>query len=240
MPLFFILLSALAFPLLMAAATTPTIAEAQAFMDRAEAELLKIGVPQQRGWIQETYITDDSELLAASENERVIARTTELINEGKRFEALNLPPDLKRKFLLMKLSLTMPAPKDAKLREELTQVAASLDGSYGKGKYCPGGDKEPCFGIDDLDERLAKSRDPKEIADLWTGWHKIGALMRERYARFVDLLKPVRANWDSPTPACSGARVTTCPPNSFPPSWSGSGKRSSLFITSCTPTFAAS
>lgn len=172
----------------MTAATTPTVAEAQAFMDRAEAELLKIGVLQQRAaWIQETYITDDSELLAASENERVIARTTELINEGKRFEALNLPPDLKRKFLLLKLSLTMPAPKDAKLREELTQVAASLDGSYGKGKYCPGGDKEPCLGIDDLDERLAKSRDPKEIADLWAGWHKIGAPMRERYARFVDL-----------------------------------------------------
>src|SRR5580698_3139127 len=183
-----IVLSLLAFPLLMTAATTPTIAEAQAFMDRAEAELLKIGTLQQRAeWIQETYITDDSELLAASENERVIARTTELINEGKRFEALNLPPDLKRKFLLMKLSLTMPAPKDAKLREELTQVAASLDGSYGKGKYCPGGDKEPCLGIDDLDERLAKSRDPKEIADLWAGWHKVGAPMRDRYARFVDL-----------------------------------------------------
>ncbi|MGA2712691.1 MAG: M2 family metallopeptidase [Bryobacteraceae bacterium] len=188
MPVFLILLSVLAFPLLMTAAATPTVAEAQAFMDRAEAELLKIGTLQQRaGWIQETYITDDSELLSASENERVIARTTELINEGKRFEALNLPPDLKRKFLLLKLSLTMPAPKDAKLREELTQIAASLDGSYGKGKYCPGGDKEPCLSIDDLDERLAKSRDPKEIADLWTGWHKVGAPMRDRYARFVEL-----------------------------------------------------
>jgi len=183
-----IALSLLALPVLMAAAAAPTVAEAQAFMDRAEAELLKIGILQQRaGWIQETYIIDDSELLAASENERVIARTTELINEGKRFEALNLPPDLKRKFLLLKLSLTMPAPKEAKLREELTQIAASLDGSYGKGKYCPGGDKEPCLGIDDLDERLAKSRDPKEIADLWTGWHKVGAPMRDRYARFVEL-----------------------------------------------------
>ena len=83
-----ILLSLLAFPLLMAAAPAPTIADAQAFMNRAEAELLKMGTLQQRaGWIQETYITDDSELLAASENDRVIARTTELINEGKRFES---------------------------------------------------------------------------------------------------------------------------------------------------------
>jgi peptidyl-dipeptidase A len=178
----------LAFPAFLTAAAAPTVAEARAFMDRAEAELLNITVLGQRaGWVEETYITDDTELLAASENERLIARTTELIDEGKRFESIPLPPDLKRKFLLLKLSLTMPAPKNAKLREELTQVAASLDGSYGKGKYCPGGPKEKCFGIDDLDDKLAKSRDPKEIAAMWVGWHKVGAPMRERYARFVEL-----------------------------------------------------
>ena len=175
-----ITLALLAFPLLLTAAAAPTVAEAQSFMDRAEAELLKLGTLQQRaGWVEETYITDDTELLSASQNEKVIARTTELIAEAKRFDSLNLPPDLKRKFLLLKLSLTMPAPKDARLREELTQVAASLDGSYGKGKYCPGGDKEPCLGIDDLDERLAKSRNTKDILNYWTGWHKIGAPMRD-------------------------------------------------------------
>ncbi len=172
----------------MAAATQPTVAEAKAFMDKAEAEILKITVIQQRAqWVQETYITDDTELLAADQNEKSIARTTELIEESKRFDSLKLPADLRRKFLLLKLSLTMPAPKNAALREELTQVAASLDGSYGKGKYCPGGEKEPCFGIDDLEEKLAKSRDPKEIEAMWTGWHKVGPPMRDRYARFVEL-----------------------------------------------------
>lgn len=183
-----IALSMLALPLMVAAAPAPTVADAKAFMDRAEAELLKTYTLQQRAqWIQETYITDDSELLAANWNDRVIARVTELIAQGKRFESLNLPPDLKRKFLLLKLSLTMPAPAEARLREELTQVAASLDGSYGKGKYCPGGDNEPCLGIDDLEERLAKSRNPTDILNVWTGWHKVGAPMRDRYARFVEL-----------------------------------------------------
>jgi peptidyl-dipeptidase A len=188
MKLLSIILVLLAFPIFLIAAAPPTVAEAKAFMDRADAEMLKMLTLQQRAqWVQETYITGDTELLSASEDERVIARTTELIDQSKRFDSLKLPPDLKRKFLLLKLSLTMPAPKDAKLREELTQVAASLNGSYGKGKYCPGGDKEPCLGIDDLDEKLAKSRDPKEIADLWAGWHKVGAPMRDRYARFVEL-----------------------------------------------------
>jgi peptidyl-dipeptidase A len=185
---FSIVISLLALPVFLAAASSPTVADAKAFMDRAEAELLKLTTFQERAqWVQETYITDDTELLSASEDERVIARTTELIGESKRFDSLKLPPDLKRKFLLLKLSLTMPAPKDAKLREELTQVASSLNGSYGKGKYCPGGEKEPCFGIDDLDEKLAKSRDPGEITAMWTGWHKVGAPMRDRYARFVEL-----------------------------------------------------
>ncbi len=176
-------------PILVALLARPvTVTDARAFMDRAEAELMKLTILGNRaGFVQETYITDDTELLAADQNERIIARTTELVDEGKQYESLNLPPDLKRKFLLLKLSLTMPAPKNAKLREELTQVAASLDGSYGKGKYCPGGPKEPCLGIDDLDEKLAKSRDPKEIAAIWAGWHKVGAPMRDRYARFVDL-----------------------------------------------------
>ncbi|HWF06970.1 MAG TPA: M2 family metallopeptidase [Bryobacteraceae bacterium] len=182
-----IVIALLGLPMLLAAAA-PTVAEAQAFMDKAEAELLKMTVLQQRAeWVQETYITDDTEILSAAENERVIGRTTELINESKRFDSLKLPADLKRKFLLLRLSLTMPAPKDAKLREELTQVAASLDGSYGKGKYCPGGDKEPCLGIDDLDEKMAKSRAPGDLSSMWVGWHKVGAPMRDRYARFVEL-----------------------------------------------------
>ncbi|HEX4135255.1 MAG TPA: M2 family metallopeptidase [Bryobacteraceae bacterium] len=187
MRLFRIALPLLAFSVSMVAAP-PTVADAKAFMDRAEADLLKMTVLQQRAqWVQETYITDDTELLAANADERVIALTTDLINESRKFDSLALPADLKRKFLLLRLSLTMPAPKDPKLREELTQVAASLDGSYGKGKYCPGGEKEPCYGIDDLEEKMAKSRDPKEIAAIWTGWHKVGAPMRTRYARFVEL-----------------------------------------------------
>jgi peptidyl-dipeptidase A len=169
-------------------ATAPTVASAQAFIDKAEAELLKLSIMGARAeWVDETYITDDTDLLAAAENERLIARTTALADQAKSFSGLNLPADIRRKILLLKLSLTLPAPHDAALREELTQVASSLNGSYGKGKYCPDGGvtNTPCLGIDDLDERMAQSRDPKELAAMWTGWHKVGAPMRDRYARFV-------------------------------------------------------
>ena len=171
-----------------AAGDKPTVADAQAFMDKAEEELLALtNMAGRAGWVQETFITDDTELIAAKENERLIARTTELFNESKKFDGLQLPSDLARKFLLLKLSLPLPAPSDPKLREELTQVAASLDGSYGRGKYCPGDDQAKCMGIDALDVKLARSRDPKEMEDLWVGWHKVGAPMKDRYARLVEL-----------------------------------------------------
>ena len=169
-------------------APPPTVAEARAFLDKANSELLELtNFASRAGWVQETFITDDTVFISAKENERVIARTTELVEQSKRFDSLDLPADLKRQFLLMKLSLTLPAPNDPKLRTELTQVAAGLNASYGKGKYCPGGDESKCMGIDDLDVRMAESRDPKELEDLWVGWHKVGAPMRDPYARFVEL-----------------------------------------------------
>jgi len=55
----------LVLPVFLMAAAVPTAADAKAFMDRAEAELLKAGTLQQRAqWVQETYITDDTDLLA--------------------------------------------------------------------------------------------------------------------------------------------------------------------------------
>jgi peptidyl-dipeptidase A len=174
----------------MFAVPAVSVDDARAFMEKAETELLVLGNEAARAqWIQETYITQDTEAQSAKANERIIALSTELVDQSKQFEALDLPPDLKRKFLLLRLSLGLPAPHDVKLRQRLTEVAASLDGSYGSGKYCPDDAANPgkCIGIDDIDVRMAKSRDPKELTTLWVGWHKVGAPMRDRYADLVNL-----------------------------------------------------
>src|SRR5882757_7651603 len=85
-------------------AAGPTVASARAFMDKAEAELLKLNILGARAeWVDETYINDDTDLLTAAENDRLIARTTELADQTKAFNGLDLPTDLKRKILLLKL-----------------------------------------------------------------------------------------------------------------------------------------
>ena len=43
------------------------------------------------------------------------------------------------------------------------------------------------MGIDEISAIMAKSHDPVELAKLWVGWHAIGAPMKDKYARFVEL-----------------------------------------------------
>src|SRR6476469_4200671 len=116
---------------------TATVAEAQAFMKKAEDQLLDLSVRAGRaGWVQENFITDDTETMSAQANERLTAVVTQLALDARRFEGLKLPPELARKFLLLKLSLVAPAPNNDAERKELTELASKLDGMYGKGKYC--------------------------------------------------------------------------------------------------------
>src|SRR5713226_4368330 len=165
---------------------SPTVAEAEAFMKNAEARLAELNTKvNQAGWVHENFITEDTEALSADANDELTAVTTELVEQGKRFDGLKMPADLSRKFLLLKLSLTAPGPKDPALRKEMNDIAAALDSEYGKGKYCPTPDK--CLDITAIEKIMGESRDPNELKDMWTGWHAVGAPVRKRYARFVDL-----------------------------------------------------
>jgi peptidyl-dipeptidase A len=182
------MVSALIFLFVMQAyaASKPTVAEAEQFMKQAEARLNEIAVKANRaGWVQENFITDDTQALSADGQDQLTAATTELIEQAKRFDGLSLPPELARKFMLLRLSLTAPAPKDPALRKEMTQIGASLDADYGKGKYCRKPDD--CLDITAIEKIMGDSRDPNELKDVWLGWHKVGAPMRQRYARFVQL-----------------------------------------------------
>jgi peptidyl-dipeptidase A len=173
-----------------AAALQATPADAEAFMRDAESRLQEAVVKASRAvWVQETYITEDTEALAASANEEVLATTTALVNDAKRFQAASLTPVLQRKFTLLKLALTSPAPNNPAERRELAQIGTWLDGTYGKGKYCPktGPFAGKCLGQDEMEEAFATTQDEAVLRDLWIGWHSFAPQMRQRYARGVEL-----------------------------------------------------
>src|SRR5215212_7846208 len=162
--------------------------ETEKFLQDAEKRLLDLNIKAGRAdWVKSTYITDDTEALAAEANENLIAATTELAEQARKFEKLDLSPEAKRKLKLLKLALTLPAPKDPAERGELTKITASMEGEYGKGKYCPDGDKGKCLSLPDLENIINNSRDPEELKKAWVGWHQIAIPIRKEYVRFVEL-----------------------------------------------------
>ena len=172
----------------------PTVAEAQAFLDRANADLLELYTDASRAeWLAEIDINEDTEATTALLNKQATAHALELTEESHRFDHVELPADLRRQIMLMQVNAPA-APKDPKLLAEQTLLAAQLTGMYGKGKYCPDAPEgsaaatgAKCLGIDAISDKMAKSHDPEELTKLWVGWHAIGAPMREKYARFIEL-----------------------------------------------------
>jgi peptidyl-dipeptidase A len=160
---------------------------ADEFVARANGELLEIGKESARaGWVQLTYITPDTEALAAKATEREQAVYAKVIAESKTLDDDSMSEESTRAIGLLKLGLDAPAPDDPEKRAELAELETRLTSMYGAGKYCPSG-PESCRNIDEISETLATSRDWDEQLEAWTGWHTISPPMRKHYQRFVEL-----------------------------------------------------
>jgi peptidyl-dipeptidase A len=168
------------------AAEPPTAESARKFVDGAEQNLLKLWIDAGRAdWVKSTFITDDTEVLAAQANEKSISAGVAYAKQATRFDKLSLDAETARKLRLLKLSLTVAAPADPAEAAELTRLGAAMEGMYGKGKYCPEPDK--CLSLEDITRVMATSRDAKELLDVWAGWHSIAPPIKEKYVRYVEL-----------------------------------------------------
>jgi peptidyl-dipeptidase A len=166
----------------------PTVEQANVFLDDAEKRLQDLNVKQSRAsWVQENFITVDTEAMAADAGEVLNTLSVELAKQAARFDGLNLTPVMARKMKLLKLSAGFPAPSNPAEQKELAEILASLDGDYGRGKWCPDGDKGKCLDVTAIGKLMAESRDSEELKRAWIGWHAVGAPMRQRYARMVEL-----------------------------------------------------
>jgi peptidyl-dipeptidase A len=168
--------------------SAPTPEEAQKFIEAAEQRLFDLGVKAQRAaWVQENFITVDTEGIAADLGEQANTAATQYAKQAHRFDHVQLSSELSRKRLLLELASGFPAPDDPKAQKELAQLLSSLDGDYGKGKWCPDGAAKPCLDVTAVGKLMATSRNPDELKRAWVGWHAVGAPMRQRYSRVVEL-----------------------------------------------------
>lgn len=163
-----------------------TVAEAEAFIKDAELRLEKLSNSAQRAdWVNQTHITDDTEAMAAQAGELALAAAGEIALASRRYNALPLSADSKRKLMLLQLSLSISNDKD---REEYTRLASAMSGEYGKAKYCrKPGDPSSCLDLGQMEAIMATSRDPALLKEIWVGWHQQSLKYKDSYAQFVAL-----------------------------------------------------
>jgi peptidyl-dipeptidase A len=160
------------------------------FLDEANATLLRLSIEaNQAGWVQQTYITQDTEAISARADQAFVTALTGYSKQAARMDASGATDEEQRQLAVLKNTLTMAAPSDPKEAGELTQLVTSMGGVYGRGEYCPNGGEsaEGCLDVEEITEILATSRDPARLLDVWEGWRTIAPPMRESYRRFVDL-----------------------------------------------------
>jgi peptidyl-dipeptidase A len=138
-------------------------------------------------WLQATYITDDSQLIASKANEEFLGWQARRIEESKRFNGVQgLKPETARAILLLR-NVSAPPPSDPKLQAELATILSRMEANYGAGKWC----KTPaeCLNLSDIEKIID---DPKQTPDArlaaWKGWHETARAIRTDYARFVEIV----------------------------------------------------
>ncbi len=104
------------------------------FVARAEKELDDFSTPaQQAAWINATYITDDTDAIAA----RFGAEGTEMqvrfaLEAAKYASVPGLSFDTRRKIDLLRSGLTLPAPTTPGAAGELATIVTRMSSRYGK------------------------------------------------------------------------------------------------------------
>ncbi|WP_436609546.1 M2 family metallopeptidase [Sorangium sp. So ce1024] len=165
---------------------TPVAEEAARFIEEAESQLHALSTHNNRAaWVAATYITEDTQILAATASAKLLAVQADLAKRADRFRDAALPYDVRRRIDLLRTSLTLYAPADPARTQELATIASRLEAVYGAGKYCPEGGQ--CLDLEALGKIMAKSRDPEELKRAWIGWRTVSAPMRGDFTRLVEL-----------------------------------------------------
>jgi peptidyl-dipeptidase A len=163
-----------------------SIEDARAFIEKAEADLETVWEHSARAaWVQANFITEDTEILSSRANEKATALTVQLAGEALRFKDLEMPAELERKLLLLRLALTVPAPVNAEETSELSRIQTRMESVYGRGKFCP--EMGECWDLQEMSRMLVESRDPSLLLNVWKGWRTVSPAMRQDFERYVEL-----------------------------------------------------
>lgn len=200
------------------APTGPTVEDARAFIEQTEKQLRTAWTARERlSFLANTFITHDTETLVAQASESVMELESKKIKEAARFSNVTMPPELRRKFENLRNAQVLASPTDAAERTELAQIAAMMEGHYGKAEYCPPKMQNPgqppkCLKLDELERWVRPGKSYDEQLDAWQGWHEQAKPLRKPYERYIALAnKGARAQGYADTGAMWRAKYDMAP-----------------------------
>ncbi|ANU07772.1 M2 family metallopeptidase [Paraurantiacibacter namhicola] len=158
------------------------------FVAAAEADWLEFSNTAARvSWVNATYITEDTDALAAQYGAIATEKSVYYALEAAKYATIpGLDPVVKRKLDKMRNSIVMPAPTTAGAADEMNEIATKLGSQYGKGKGTLNG--QPIAGVDIEAEMGNLDRTPAELQEMWVSWHSnVGAPMKDDYTRMVGI-----------------------------------------------------
>ena len=158
------------------------------WVEMVEQDLFDYSVRASRVyWVNATYITHDTNALAAQVGAEGTEKSVNYALEAAKFAQVEgLDPDVARKLDILRNGIVLPAPTTEGAAGELNRIATDLQSQYGKGKGTLNG--EPISGSDIEAEMGNLEHTPEEYAEMWASWHdNVGAPMKEDYARLVEI-----------------------------------------------------
>ena len=119
---------AVAHTVVPAASATPTAAEADAFIAAVEKDLLEYAVEaSQVNWVNSTYITEDTDALAAKINAVGTEKSVQYALEAAKFAQVpGLSYDTKRKLDILRTGIVLPAPTTPGAAERVNEIQTRL------------------------------------------------------------------------------------------------------------------
>jgi len=158
------------------------------FIAAAEKDLFDFSVDNARiNWVNYTYLTDDTDALAAQSNGLLTEKQVAYAVEAAKFSKLpGLDADVSRKLGILRQGIVLPAPTTPGAATQLSEIGTRLASTYGKGRGTLDG--KEINGSDIESEMGNLTHTPAEFAEMWTTWHdNVGKPMKGDYVKMVGI-----------------------------------------------------
>ncbi|MEX0644693.1 MAG: M2 family metallopeptidase [Parvularculaceae bacterium] len=174
--------------------------EAAAFVDKVEKTYAEAYVEASRiAWVNSTYITFDTDWLVEKNNAELTKLAVDFANEAKKFNDVELSPDVRRKIDFIKQGITLPASTKEGAADELAKLATRLGSTYSTSRIDvtagafstadlaaalkpirdPSGDRPDAdlsgnaVRQNETEILMRQLRNPAQLAEVWTKWHDV-------------------------------------------------------------------